>query len=128
MRIKKLLLLVVLSLSAFASNAQTNFTFPLSGTFSVKQIEGQPINKYNKLIIEGNNFQILKDDLVLKYFRITELTESGYKVEQYFPENDDPKRDRERFFVKIISNNQTESFISVIKPLRTEVVKIVQVP
>lgn len=126
MRIKKLLLLLVVSLCAFTLKAQTNFTFPLSGTFSVIQLEGQPINKYNKLIIEGNNFQILKDDLVLKFFKITELTESGYKVEQYFPENDDPKRDRERFFVKIISTNETESFISVVKPLRTELINIVK--
>jgi hypothetical protein len=126
MQIKKLLLLVILSLSTFAINAQTNFTFPLSGSFSVKQIEGQPINKYNKLIIEGNNFQILKDDLVLKYFRITEFTGNGYQVEQYFPENDDQKKDRERFIIKIISTNETESYISVEKPLRTELINIIK--
>ena len=126
MQIKKLLLLVVLSLSTFAINAQTNFTFPLSGTFSVKQIEGQPINKYNKLIIESNTFQILKDDLVLKYFKITEFTGNGYQVEQYFPENDDQKKDRERFTIKIISTNATESYISVEKPLRTELINIIK--
>lgn len=126
MQIKKLLLLVVLSLSTFAINAQTNFTFPLSGTFSVKQIEGQPINKYNKLIIESNTFQILKDHLVLKYFKITEFTGNGYQVEQYFPENDDQKKDRERFTIKIISTNATESYISVEKPLRTELINIIK--
>jgi len=126
MRIKKLLLLIVLILSAFASNAQTNFTFPLSGTFSVKQIEGQPINKYNKLIIEGNNFQILKDEQVLKYFKITEFTGSGYQVEQYLPGNNDQKRDLERFYIKIISSNENESFISVEKSLRTEQIHLIK--
>lgn len=126
MRIKKLLLLLVLILSSYAIKAQTNFEFPLSGTFNVVQLEGQPINKYDKLIIEGNNFQILKDDLVLKYFKITEFTESGYQVEQYFPENNDPKRDKERFLVKIISDNETEIFVSVIKPLRTEFINLVR--
>ncbi len=126
MRIKKLLLLLVLSLSSYAIKAQTDFTFPLSGTFSVRQLEGQPINKYNKLIVEGNQFQILKDDLVLKYFKILELTENGYKVEQYFLGNDDPKRDRERFYIKIISTNENESYISVEKPLRTELINIIK--
>jgi hypothetical protein len=126
MQIKKLLLLVILSLSTFAINAQTNFTFPLSGSFSVKQIEGQPINKYNKLIIESNTFQILKDGLVLKHFKITEFTGNGYQVEQYFPENDDQKKDRERFIIKIISTNETESYISVEKPLRTELINIIK--
>ena len=126
MQIKKLLLLVILSLSTFAINAQTNFTFPLSGSFSLKQIEGQPINKYNKLIIESNTFQILKDDLVLKYFKITEFTGNGYQVEQYFPENDDQKKDRERFTIKIISTNATESYISVEKPLRTELIYLIK--
>ena len=127
MRIKKTLLLLVLCLSSFLLKAQSNFIFPLSGNFIAQQIEGQPINKYDQVTIEGNNFQILKENQVLKYFKILELTESGYKVEQYFPENDDPKRDRERFYVKMEVINETESLITIIKPLRTEQVRLIKI-
>ncbi len=126
MRIKKLLVLLVLLISSSAIKAQTNFVFPLTGIYNVQQIEGQPINVYDQVVIVGNTFQILKENQVLKYFKIIESTTDGYKVEQYFPGNEDPKKDRERFTVQILENTENECFITIVKPLRTEQVHLIK--
>ncbi len=129
MRIKKLLLLLVLFISSSAIKAQTNFEFPLSGTYNVQQEvtqPGQPIKIYDQVIIDGNNFQILKENHVLKHFKIIESTTDGYKAEQYFPGNEDPKKDRERFTIQIVENSENECFITIVKPLRTEQVHLIK--
>lgn len=114
-------LLYMISLNAFS---QTEINFPISGQFTVQDnVESRP---YNQVTITENTFTILKNGVVLKQYRIVDETDQGLKIEQFFAENDDPKRDRERFTVKINNYSATEYFVTLYLPQNTESLHLVK--
>lgn len=114
-------LLSIISLNTFA---QTEIIFPVSGQFNVQNnSESRP---YNQVTISENTFTILKNGVILKQYRIVEQTEEGLKIEQFFDQNDDPKRDRERFTVKINNFSATEYFVTLYLPQNTESLHLVK--
>lgn len=116
------ILLSFISLNAFS---QTGINFPISGQYAVQDnLEARP---YNQVTISENTFTILKNGVVLKQFRIVEETDQGLKIEQFFAENDDPKRDRERFTIKINNYSASEYFVTLYLPKNTESLHLVKI-
>lgn len=125
MRSLKTWLIVLVSFISLNMNAQNALNFPVSGQFSVQNpIETRP---YNQVTIAENTFTILKDGIVVKQFRIVGETEQGLKIEQFYSDNDDPKRDRERFTIKIDSFNVNEYFVTIYLPLVTDNLHLVKI-
>lgn len=124
MKSLKTYLIVLLSIISLKANAQTAINFPVSGQYQVQNnIETRP---YNQVTISENTFTILKNGVVLKQYRIVEETDQGLKIEQFFADNDDPKRDRERFTVKIDNYSATEYFVTLYLPQITESLHLVK--
>lgn len=124
MKSLKTSLIVLLCIISLNANAQTAINFPVSGQYQVQNnLETRP---YNQVTISENTFSILKNGVVLKQYRIVEETDQGLKIEQFFAENDDPKRDRERFTVKINNYSATEYFVTLYLPQNTESLHLVK--
>lgn len=124
MKSLKTSLIVLLCIISLKANAQTAINFPVSGQYQVQNnLETRP---YNQVTISENTFSILKNGVVLKQYRIVEETDQGLKIEQFFAENDDPKRDRERFTVKINNYSATEYFVTLYLPQNTESLHLVK--
>ncbi|TXI88135.1 MAG: hypothetical protein E6Q37_00645 [Crocinitomicaceae bacterium] len=118
MKYVKTWLLVLWSIIAQNIHAQTDPSFPVVGQFSVTNSSETTI--YDQVIISQNTFTILKNGVVLKQFRIVEETTEGFKIEQYFSENDYPKRDRQRFTIKIDNFNTNEYYVTLYFTSKTE--------
>ncbi len=128
MQFKKLFLTLLLGVSSLSLKAQEAPSFPFTGTYTVQLEDGESAKNFNKVIISNNTFQTLKNDLVTRNYRIVAFIEGGYKVEQYYTENDEQATERDKFLIKIDESSDSEYHLTIFIPyVGTDRVHLVKV-
>lgn len=116
MQFKKLFLTLLLGLTSLGLKAQETPSFPFTGTYNVQLDEGQEAKNFNKVVISNNTFQTFKGDLLMRNYRIVKFIEGGYKVEQYYTENDELATERDKLLIKVDEGSESEYRLTVFIP------------
>lgn len=126
MKFNKWIALFLLAFLHFNSNAQTDKTFPVSGVFQLQDETGSRPKDFNKVSIESNTFSLWKDNQRMRSYKIVAETKGGFKVEQFFLENETPAAEAEKFNIRINEITANECAVVIIYPQGSEKIHLVR--
>lgn len=125
MKIKGLFILLLLCTWSLSVSAQDKASFPITGTFKLQPEQGVK-KDFNKVIITKDGYSVLKDEKVLRTYKVLYKDAEGYHVEQYFEGSGNEKRDKARFAVKLDKESNTDYYISVLYGGYTERIHLIR--
>lgn len=81
MKINTWIVLLLMSLAVFTASAQ-DISFPISGTYLVKDEAGDREKDFNTVQIDENTFSLWRDEQLIRSYHIVSQIKGGYAVEQ----------------------------------------------
>lgn len=126
MRFNKCIVLLLLVFLQFNSSAQEVKTFPVSGVFQLQNETGSRPKDFNKVNIESGTFSLWKDNQRMRSYKIVGQTKGGFKVEQFFNENETPAPEPEKFNVRIDEITENRCAVVIIYPQGSEKIHLIR--